>query len=149
MPIRNSLKSKYAIFLNEKIILILLFLFSFILRMLLKADCIFHGDSLSNMDYLMSNTVGGDASKGVVHPFILSLSHKVLSLFNSNPENTVILTPIIIASFSIIIFYLFVKEISNNKFVSIVSSLLFSCEKSHQLFAYLVYKHLRNNVIYL
>jgi len=126
MRIAKSLKSEHKVFFIEIVILTLLFLSSFIFMVLLKPDCIFHRDAILYAEDLRLNTIWGDSKGGAVHPLIISGFHIILSPFNSAPEDTIIITSILMASFSVILLYLFVKRLTNSLFVSFISAFLFS-----------------------
>ena len=126
MRIPKSLKSEHKLFFNEIFIWAILFLFSFILRVLLKSDCLFHGDTISYIEYIKLNAVGGDEKGGVIYSLMILGLNIILSPFNFIPEDIIIFTSILMASFSVVLLYLFVKKLTNNLFVSFISAFLFS-----------------------
>jgi len=129
MTTKSFLKPNFEIFLNEKFILIFLFLFSFILRILLKPDCFFHADAISfseDLKSIASQGEQGEIKEGVINSLIILGLHILLNPFNFVLEDIIIIDSILMASFSVVLLYLFVKRLTNNIFVSFISAFLFS-----------------------
>jgi len=96
------------------------------LRVLLKPDCLFHGDLIGYAESLKSNAIQGSVKGGIIYPLVTLGFHRLLIPFNFLPEDTMLVTSILMASFSVVLLYLFVKKLTNSIFVSFISAFLFS-----------------------
>jgi len=123
----NRLQSTKQIY-----IILLIFLIAFLPRLMLINDGLFHHDSVQlaiavekTVETLkLHPTVGEREGLVLINVLVYSIPYFAFGVKSS--EFIITLTTTIFASLAVIMFYLFVKELLNNKFIAITSSLLFA-----------------------
>jgi len=109
-----------------------LFLFSFILRYALRADCLFHADVVGYAFAAERTLETGQMHYGLVpgYPgaiFIITIFFAIAKVFGAvNAEGAAIISMLLFASLAVGFMYLFLREWIRNKYVSFTASVLFS-----------------------
>ena len=118
---------------NQKFIIISLFLFSFIIRIIFKNAGLFHFDSYADARTVeqifetgkMQYSYAYGAPTAMILVFLFFIMDKLL--FGAmRAENAYFFVTFLTASLSIVLIYLLAKKITKNKFVGIVSALIFA-----------------------
>ena len=128
----SNTKNLVHIFSDNRFILILLFLFSLIIRLLFINAGLFHHDSVqlaiateeTVKTFELHAAVGGKLVLVLINSLIFLIPYYFLKV--TSAEFTITLTSIFFAALSICFLYLFLRELTNKVFISFASSILFS-----------------------
>ena len=130
--IKSDIKKISIKKISETEIILFLFIFSFGLRLIYINPGLFEGDSVG-----MASAVEETFKTGILHGifngryggvivnFITYIPYHLITGIES-AEKSILLTEILFASLSVIILFLFVEKIFNNKFIPLITALLFS-----------------------